>query len=211
MESTKLSVLEKKMPLRNYPEKVIDDVLTTVFKFWLANLLSIKADNEEKLDNALSSIKKHFWSLGIDEVKKAFEMYADGELSIKPIPNYFDRILVGQIFQEYRQLRTKPKKEIKPLELSSEDIRNNEIISATICYDYYIQNGFLNETSLYLYNLLLERGLFDFTKKEQEVMVELAQKLEKPIKEQRIHYKKICIRRFFDSIHAKGKHIKDLL
>ena len=43
------------------------------------------------------------------QIKKMFEMYVDGKMSLKPIPNYFDRILLGKIVAEYKTLTKKPK------------------------------------------------------------------------------------------------------
>ncbi|MCP4054348.1 MAG: hypothetical protein GY739_15070, partial [Mesoflavibacter sp.] len=44
MESNKLAVLDNSLPLKAYPEKDLNTLLETQFKFWLSNLLSLKAD-----------------------------------------------------------------------------------------------------------------------------------------------------------------------
>ena len=181
MESNKLAVLENKLPLRAYPESQLDKVLGTVFKFWLANLLSIKADNEEKLDNAMPAIKKHFWSLGMDEVKKAFEKYADGELSIKPVSNYFDRILVGQIFNEYRQsrpIKTKPVVTNKQLsEVDKDEILKSGVIR---CENEYKEYGMVLPGNQHIYDYLDEQGIIDVpNERKKELMVEASLNLKK--------------------------------
>ena len=157
MESNKVAILEKRLPLRNYPEKEVDNLLSTVFKFWLAKLLSIKSDNEDKLDNALPAIKKHFWSLGINEVKKAFEMYSDGELSIKPVPNYFDRILVGQIFKEYKAQKQKPVKRYDNY-ISQEEKDFIMMEAVDRIEKDFKQNGKITETCFHVYAFLFEQG-----------------------------------------------------
>ena len=136
-------------------------------------------------------------------------MYALGELKTKPLPNYFDIILVGQIFNDYKQQKVKEIKVIEPIIISEDDKRNNEILSATICYDYYIQNGYLNDTSMYLYKVLLDK--FEFSKQETETLIELSKNIEVPIEQQRMHYRKMCLRRYFDRLHATGKHLKDFI
>jgi len=134
-----LQVLEKRLPLKAYPEKQLDDILKTKFKYWLGSLLSIKPDNEEKLDIALPVIKKKFWSLGLNEVKKAFEMYALGELGITPKSNYFDIILVGQIFNAYRQQkRTKSSKvKIAAPEISEDEKEFLWVTFIINCFEEY--------------------------------------------------------------------------
>ena len=177
MESTELVLLEKKLPLRAYTKENLDEVLGTVFQYWLANLLSIKADNEKKLVSAFPAIKKHFWSLGINEVKKAFEMYAYGELSIKPIPNYFDIILVGQIFKAYKQ--QKPIKKIKIVELTEEQ-KDFKMIEATDrVKKEFNQHGRIIETCHHVYDYLFEKGILPKDKAYKDAIFAKALELRK--------------------------------
>lgn len=211
MESNKLTVLENKLPLKAYPEKSLDQILHTEFMYWVSNLLSLKEDKEEAVLNAIKEVKYHFHSLGLDELKKAFEMYARGQMSIKPISNHLDNILVGQIFKEYKSISKPKNKVITMLEPTEEEKKYNEIVSATICFDFYNQNGYLNETSLYLYSVLLEKKLFNFKQSEIDTMVAQSKDNNKSIHEQRIIYKKKCLIKYFDRLIAKNQHIKDVL
>ena len=200
------------LPIKAIPESELNTIILTTFLTWLADILSLTDEvSAKRLKTALPAIKKHCWSMGFAEIKKMFEMYVDFQLGIKPIPNYFDRILFGKIVEAYKQQKQKPKKIIEPMVISDEDKRNNEIMSATICFDYYVQNGYLNETSGYLYKLLLDKGLFNFSTKEEQTMIDLAKNLDQPIEKQRTHYKKMCLRRYFDRLHAKGMHLKDFV
>ena len=206
----KLAILETNLPLKAYTPEKRQDVFENVFIIWISDLLGLTGEDAAKrLLIALPAIEKHFWSLGFNEIKKAFTMYADGELQTKPLPNYFTRILVGQIFKEYKQQKVKEIKVIEPIIISDDEKRNNEILSATICYDFYIQNGYLNNNSLYLYKVLLNK--FEFSKQETETLIELSKNIDAPIEEQRLHYKKMCLRRYFDRLHAKDKHLKDVV
>jgi hypothetical protein len=232
MESNKIAVLDKKLPLRAYPEKMLNDVLETSFKFWLANLLSIKADNEQKLDSALPAIKKHFWSLGLNEIKKAFEMYADGELITKPIPNYFDRILVGHIFKEYKQQKPIVKKEIKMPEPTEEQKELIVYEGLIFCYDNWYQTKDIINGQVWVHDHLMELGLLEFTDDQKKTMwikslenlkeysklidyesaKELIAELERGKSSKReIEYKKVRLKRFFANIYTKDKHLKDYL
>ena len=234
MESNKLAILERQLPLRAYPETKLDEVLKTSFKFWLANLLSIKADNEEKLDSALPSIKKHFWSLGIHEIKKAFEMYADGELITKPIPNYFDRILVGQIFKEYKQQKPIVKKEIKTPEPTQEEKDNLIYLGVINCFDEFVQTNKIINGYTWVYDHLEELEILKYSKTDKIKQMPIAKKrlisenkevlshsnykqftrdLENKRTDQAIinTAKKMLLERYFSNITCKNKHIKDFL
>jgi len=205
MESNKLTVLENKLPFRAYPENELDKVLETVFKYWLANLLSIKADNEEKLNLAIPAIKNHFWSLGFDEVKKAFEMYADGKLSTKPIPNYFDRILVGQIFNDYRaSQRTK----VRPTQ--DFDKENRDYIYCVTAFDYFIQNGALPEQAVWLYEYLTTyKGVLRVSNEEIKKAHSLALDKYQNDDMATLKAKLWLVEHYFNTLHVKNKHIKN--
>lgn len=174
MESNKLTVLDKKLPLRAYPEKELDKVLETSFKFWLANLLSIKSENEEKLNNALPAIKKHFWSLGVYEIKNAFEMYADSELITKPIPNYFDRILVGHIFKEYKAQKKVIKKKINHQEIMQETNKSHLIKF----FNNYFKTKEINDCYVsFAYDSLEKNGFIKLSKQEKNKLMKDAELL----------------------------------
>jgi hypothetical protein len=231
MESNKIAVLDKKLPLRAYPEKMLNDVLETSFKFWLANLLSIKADNEQKLDSALPAIKKHFWSLGLNEIKKAFEMYADGELITKPIPNYFDRILVGHIFKEYKQQKPIVKKEIKMPEPTEEQKELLIYEGLIFCYDNWVQTKNIINGQVWVHDHLTELGLLIFNDDEKKAMWNLSKKnileysktldyesakevirdleLKKGTRE--VEYKKLRLMHYFNKIKDSRRHIRDVV
>lgn len=195
------------VPLKAIPEKDLDVVLTTKFMFWVANLLSIKADNEENVLNALPAIKKHFWSLGMKEVVQAFTMYADGELSIQPKSNYFDRVLVGQIFQEYRkQKRTKHvKKDI------DEEKRIQDYLDVLNWFEWYKENKKTPEAIVWVYDYLDERLDLGFTVKDKKILMKLGAD-QKLTKEEAIRKsKRVLLGRYFDRLITKNQNLKDLL
>ncbi|MCP4054349.1 MAG: hypothetical protein GY739_15075, partial [Mesoflavibacter sp.] len=151
-ESNKLAVLDNSLPLKAYPEKDLNTLLETQFKFWLSNLLSLKADQNDKVNNALPAIKKHCWSMGLDKVKKMFEMYIDSELSIKPMSNHFDRVLVGQIYQAYKsQERTK----VVKVDINKEK-QIEDVIDCITYFDMYVQRNKLPIESSWLYDYLTD-------------------------------------------------------
>ena len=169
MESNKLAILDSNLPLRAYPKGKLDEALNTQFKFWLANLLSIKADNEAKLDLAIPMIKDLFWSLGISEVKKAFEMYALGKLNLEPKSNYLDIVLVGQIFKEYKVQRVVPKKQLPAPTISDEEKQKLISIAFKKCIDYYEEKrNILDGYIIFLYDLFYDDGFLP-TDKESKI------------------------------------------
>lgn len=206
-ESNRIAILENKMPLKGYPEGKLDSVLSTVFKFWLSKLLSIKAENEEKLDSALPYIKQFFWSLGMHEVKKAFEMYALGQLSIKPISNYFDIILVGQIFNEYkmhqRQTNTKT---------MDYDKENKDYVYCIQAFDYFAQNGALPEQAAWLYEYLTDaKGILSVSKREKQQSYNLALYKYENNDLAILKSKLWLVEKYFNNLVIKNKHIKNEL
>jgi hypothetical protein len=232
MESNKLLVLENTLPLKAYPPKKLDEILETSFLFWLANLLSIKADKKESVLSALPEVKYHFHSLGVDQVKKAFEMYARGSMSIKPISNYFDTILVGQIFSEYKKLKPVIKKEIKMPEPTQEEKELLIYEGLIFCFDNWVQTNRIINGQVWVHDHLMELNLLDFTPEEKSAMWSLSKKnvLEKSkqltyeeakdvIREmerktsniRENEYKKLRLKYYFGKLKDSKKHIKDVI
>ena len=234
MESNKLAVIDSQLPLKAYPEQKIDEVLRTVFKFWLASLLSIKADNEDKLDLALPYIKKHFWSLGLNEVKKSFEMYANSELTIKPISNHIDVILVGQIFKEYRERKPIIKKEIVMPEPTQEE-KDLLIYEGVLnCFEEFKHTKKIINGYVWVYDHLSEIGILKYSNDEKKKQMPIAK--ERLIRENKEYMglndykqftndlenkradqavintaKKMLLERYFLKLLANEKHIKNEL
>jgi len=224
----KLTIFDNTIPIKAIPEKSLDQLLNTQFMYWLSNLLSLKADSEEKVLNALPAIKKHFWSLGMHEVKKAFEMYADGELRTQPRSNYFDRVLVGQIFKEYREIKPRPKKELPVRQYTQEEKDLLTYEGCLNCYEEWKHEKRIIPGYTWVHDHLEEKGLFNFTDDEKKGMwslskkrleaqskevdyqtaKEIMRKLENPKDMARINeYKRIRLEYYFGSI----KHLKEVL
>lgn len=207
MASTDLTVLDNNLKLLAYPEKQLDTILATQFKFWLSNLLQIKADKEDAMNNAIEIIKKKFWSLGLSDVKEAFEMYALGELDLKPRSNHIDVILVGQIFNAYKkQQRTKN-------EPFDEDVYKAEQdkLYAIQAFEYYEGSNKLPEESVWLYSYLEDTlGVFKF---DENLKREYYKKhLENNTKEDAVIKAKIdLLKACFDEFIKKGTNIKTYL
>jgi hypothetical protein len=170
-------------------------------------LLSLKEDKEEPLDNSIKVIKKKFWSLGLSEIKKAFEMYALGDLNIKPISNHIDPILVGQIFNAYKnEIKTKPKKFNEDKFKAEQDY-----LYVTSAYDHFVSTDIIGDESVWIYDYLESTKkvvVFD-QKQKKEIYERYYKKLPKleAIKESKIELLRNCFQEFKD----KGIHIKSYL
>lgn len=177
MEENKLAVLDRKMALRAWPAQDLDRVFDTSLKYFLAGILSLKEGAEEKLDFALPAIRSHFWSMGLADVKKAFEMYVDGQLRTKPKSNYLDRILVGQIFKEYRELRPQPKTPVVTNEEIS-DAKKADILTAGILrlFNEFEETGEVGPGNTHLYDHLEETGEIQLTPARKWELFEQAKK-----------------------------------
>jgi hypothetical protein len=207
MESNKLTIFDKSIPIKAIPEKSLDQMLQTQFMYWLSNLLSLKADSEEKVLNALPAIKKHFWSLGMPEVKRAFELYADGELRTQPRSNYFDRILVGQIFKEYRDIKNKPKK------VNEEEYKDiQDMAAAENHFEHYRQGGNIHEQEIWLYDYIFDfKNVVDVKKEDKMEVYKKCLKQCKGQKEMAIRQsKRDLLHELFDNLINKGLHLKNL-
>ena len=159
--SDKLAILEKRLPLRAYPKEKLEEVFENVFIDWISNLLGLTGEDAAKrLLIAIPAIEKHFWSLGFDEIKKAFTMYADSELITKPIPNYFTRILVGKIFKEYNQQKPIAKIMI-PESITPTKEEKDELFITTLKDEFkiYKETGVVNYMRNWLYDDLIEKGI----------------------------------------------------
>lgn len=205
--------LESKLPLKAYPESDLKKFMETHFKFWLSNLLSIKAENEDKVDFALPIIKKKFHSLGLDEVKKAFEMYALGELSIQPRSNYFDLVLVGQIFNAYKNLkRVSDRKETQSFLHGSETKADQDYLYCITAYDHFVQHSKLPNTSVWLYEYLEDyKKCLKTTKRDKITRYNIAFTQLKNKHDAILESKIKLVEHFFTKIHAEGKHIKNFI
>lgn len=152
--------LEKKLPLRAYPEEDLNRVLLMDFLPWISGLLSLTDEvSAERLELTLPVIRKQCIGMGFHEIKKMFEMYADGEMDIKPLANYFDRIIFGKIVNEYRSRKPKVIKTIKPMYISKEE--KEHIMKKAIDQGRsdWLENGIL-ELATSRYDWLDEHNIF---------------------------------------------------
>lgn len=153
-----LTTLENQLPLRAYPKDKLDNVFDNQFILWLSDLLSLTDElSAKRLYLAVEPIKTACWSMGFAEIKKMFELYADGKLSIAPIPNYFDRILLGKIVQSYKE-NLKSVNNVKKIDESE----YKDLIDVQDCLDHFESfktNGKLNKNAYWIYAYL-----YDFKK-----------------------------------------------
>ncbi len=146
--------LEKRLPLRAYIPEDLNTILLMDFAPWLSSLMSLTDETSaERLEIALPAVKELCIGMGFDEIKKMFEMYVDGKLNLKPMPNYFDRILLGKIVAQYKSI-TKTPKIIKQVQMTPE--QEKQIVTDAIKdeFENYKFSGELNENRNYLYDEL---------------------------------------------------------
>jgi len=176
MESNKLQTLEKNLPLRAYPKESLNKILIMDFLPFISNLLSLTDQKSaDRLEVALPSIKEQCIGMGLAEIKKMFEMYADSKLSIEPIPNYFDRVLLGKIVNEYKFLK-KPKAkitEMKPTEAEQERIMLDAVdrVKKEIKETKNIQGH-----AHHIYDFLVKSGRVEFSDAEKKASYNIAKR-----------------------------------
>ena len=166
---TKLSVLERTIPLRAIPEKDLNTALIMNFAPWLSKLLSLKdKTSADRLEMALPAIKEQCIGMGFVEIKKMFEMYVDGKFAIEPKTNFFDRILFGKIVAEYRKYNMRKPKQPQILEISEQEKKE---IDDQILKDqeaYFKKHGVIDPSQWYAYDILDKRGLINLSLEEKK-------------------------------------------
>jgi hypothetical protein len=170
-----LAIINSQLPIKSIPEETLNEAIMGDFLDWVCNTLSIKEDGIDKLYHALPAIKKHCWSMGFIEIKKMLTMYADGELSIKPITNHFDRIRLGEIMNAYRQ--QKPK--VKPLQIEntiSEEEKLKILKKGVLrVYKEFLETGIVPNGSGHIYDILYDLKLLPgHTRDYREAVMKIA-------------------------------------
>jgi hypothetical protein len=170
-----LAIINSQLAIKSIPEETLNNVIMGDFLDWVCNTLSIKEDSIDKVYHALPAIKKHCWSMGFVEIKKMLTMYADGELSIKPTSNHFDRIRLGEVMSAYRQ--QKPKAKILQIEntISEEEklkILKNGVIRV---YKEFLKDEIVPNGSGHIYDTLYELKLLPpHTKEYRDAVKKIA-------------------------------------
>lgn len=167
--------LESHLPLKAYPKETLQKIIYEEFIFWLSDLLSLKDEvSAKRLYNALPALEVQCWSMGFQEIKKMFEMYADNKLSIQPIPNYFDRILFGKIVKSYKdQKKVIPKK--LEIQMISEESKEEIVLSGLEkSFRLYKETGVIEFGRLYLYEFLYEKDLLPKDKSTKDAVMRMA-------------------------------------
>jgi len=166
---TKLSILDRTIPLRAIPEKDLNTALIMDFAPWLSKLLSLKDQTSaDRLEMALPAIKEQCIGMGFVEIKKMFEMYVDGKFAIEPKTNFFDRILFGKIVAEYRKYNMrKPKKPQIP-QISEQEKKEIDDQILKDQEEYFLKHRVIDPDQWYAYDILDKRGLINLSLQEKK-------------------------------------------
>ena len=172
MDLIKYDKLKSVLPMKAFPKdgEELNAILLIELMPFISGLLSLTDEvSANRLEIAMPSVKEHCWSMGFAEIRKMFQMYADNKLSIKPIPNYFDTILLGKIVEAYKQ--QKPRK--KPVEYYTSPDEIEFIMTEAIdrIQKDYQQNGCITEMCHHVYDHLYEKNVLQ--KHTQEYRTEI--------------------------------------
>ncbi len=139
------------------------------FMNYLSVLLNLKAENAENLQMCVPVILDINRTFTFKQIREMFELYADSRLSIQPISNYIDRILIGKIKSSYTDYLKKSNRSIvKPKkvdkngkELSEEESykRQYDIIQSSDWFESYLHLGYLKHDSVWVYDFLVYEKL----------------------------------------------------
>lgn len=178
--NNQLTTLDRNVLIKTIPEAELNKIILSDFTVWVSNLLSLTDETAmNRLETALPAVKVHCWSMGFAEIKKMFEMYADNKLSVKPVPNYFDRILFGKIVYEYKQQKPRAKKELAIPEISEAEKKLLTHKGILRTYSEFKENKDVGSGTAWVYEYLDELGVFNFSKEDKLKTMRLAKTLEK--------------------------------
>ena len=151
--------LDRQLPLRAYPPEKLNRTLLMDFTPWLSSLLSLTGETAlNRLEIALPAVKDLCIGMGFHEIKRMFEQYVDGRLGIEPIPNYFDRILLGKIVAAYKsQNKPKPKK-MEEYNYTDEEKEFILIEAVDRAKKEYKHTGDISEPYTHIYDYLYQQG-----------------------------------------------------
>jgi len=166
---TNLTIFDKHLPLRAMDGKQLEHDLNHQFKFWIANLLSLKEDKEDAYDVCKSAIKDLCIGMGFNEIKQMFEMYVDSKLELTPISNYFDRILLGKIVNSYKKIMAQKPKALPEQPKPDQQQSKKDIEAAVTCsYLEFKNTGYVNGVITHIYNYLDSQDKFQGSKTDDE-------------------------------------------
>lgn len=179
---------------------------------WLDRMLSLTGEmSTKRLEVLLPMIKDHAWNYSVKEIKEAFTAYVTGKLAIEPRENYLSVILFNKVMNLYKEsiMVHRPKKD--PIEKAEEHLRLYKIHQTILFFDKFVQTNELGEEASWLYDYLEYMDVLSPTKDEKLVKYKIAQERTKTQPEAITMSKLMLLKDFFARLHAKGKHIKELL
>ena len=206
---TKLIISEKTIPLRKIPEEELNTAILTGLMPRISRLLSLTDETSaNRLEIALPAIKEHCLGMGFVEIQKMFELYVDGKLDVNPIPNYFDRILLGKIVKSYRSYKLRLKPKIKSEMLKKE----KDAIDVIMLFDNFVQFNKLNEDFEWVYTYLNEKNILtpDDDLKKRKYLIFL-NKSNNDKKLAKTKAKISILEDYFRRVIGDKKHIKDFI
>lgn len=205
-----LAKLDNNIPIKAIPEQELNKIVLLQLMPWLSKLLTLTDETSaDRLEIALPVIKTHCWSMGFSEIKNMFELYADGKLGIEPIPNYFDRILLGKIFKAYKMHQRQNQ---RPANDYDQEKENKDFLYCVTAFDYFKQNGALPEQSVWLYDYLVDhKRILSVPNKEKLTSYNIALEKYKTKDTAILKSKLWLVEKYFDGLIVRDKHIKDEL
>ncbi len=173
-----LAVLESQKQLRDYSETEINAVLANL----TIHLLDLLAVNTGKVDHQIKLnefIKASNFNLTIEEIKHAFNLFVQGEFSLKPMQQ-LNAIVFGNVIKEYKaykienlkayRRKKREQEEIKaiPSKQDQEKMLNDAIVNS---YLEYKNTGTLTGVVSHIYDYLFKQGKLPLHTKKFKAMI----------------------------------------
>lgn len=204
------------MPIKAIPAQTLKG-LETPLQIYISDLLNLKADSARQLKLNIPVLLDLCRMISLKEVKKMMELYVDGKLGFQPMPNYFDRILLGRITEAYRvynkQIKSKDSQFKKDSEKIAKEQKENADFMAVVSYfDNVVQGYKMEEAAVWVYSYLVDyKRVVQFSKEDRieayNNFIDKGYSKDEAIVKSKLE----LLTTYFLIMHGKDLHIKNLI
>ena len=182
-----LAILESKKQLRDYSEIEINTVLANL-TIHLLDLLAVNSGKKDHQIKLIEFIKASNFNLSIEEIKYAFNLFVQGEFTLKPMQQ-LNAVVFGQVMKEYKaykieKLRVyRQKKQLHENQKAIPSKQDQEKMLDEAIMNFYLEyknTGTITGITSHIYDYLYNQGkLPQHTKDFKSMILKKAQTIAK--------------------------------
>ena len=174
-----LQILSEKPKFRSMNEEQRNGMAHKIVEK-LSNMLGVSSRaNENHVIETIGFIAENYPNHSPDEIIKAFQLALSGKLDVE-LFQQLNSIVIGKVMKMYdrfklnelsdyrrKQAEEKAKSEFELSEEQKRAINNKAVL---LSLDYYLENGSVDKTRLYVYDTLVKRELLSVSNEEKSRM-----------------------------------------